>query len=100
LRATFGLGLLTGVGADTSFGLVVHLGVWLVALGLFLGSMTRSCGVCALGYMLWQIDHSSALVAPASVFVTAVAIALVLVGPGGYSIDAFRYGRHVYRLRP
>lgn len=98
LRATFGVGLLTST--DAASGVAIHVAAWLIAVALFVGATTRICCACALACLLWQISHATGLLAPASVFATAVAVALFLLGPGAYSVDGFRYGRRVYRLGP
>ena len=67
----------------------------IVAAGLFAGYLTP---VAAIGALVVHVSISSGLGTDTATWATVVsldAIALALVGPGAYSVDAYLFGRRV-----
>jgi hypothetical protein len=83
-----------------SVSLVLQGAAIVAALAVSAGFLTPLGGVLALAVhgMIW----SSAGVGNAAFAILASvdALALALVGPGAYSVDAYRYGRRVVVLPP
>jgi hypothetical protein len=72
----------------------------LLSLTLFAGYLTpiaAAIGLLVHGFIWFKFGAANA--APA-IIVFLDAISLVLVGPGGYSVDASRFGRRVVVLPP
>ena len=72
----------------------------LLSLTLFAGYLTpiaAALGLVLHGLFWFKFAGGSAAVA---IIVSLNAIALVLIGPGGYSVDASRFGRRVVVLPP
>jgi hypothetical protein len=72
----------------------------LLSLALFAGYLTpiaAALGLLLHGLIWFKYGAGNAAVA---ILVSLDAIALALVGPGGYSVDASRFGRRVVVLPP
>lgn len=77
---------------------IVLWGVFCVAVALLIGLLTPvACGLCLVlaSVELLSPDHHSLMcVLP----VALIALALLLLGPGAYSVDARLYGHRVLTL--
>ena len=71
---------------------------WLLAVLLVLGLLTPVLAVIALIVQLVSLPGLTGLVAGVVGVSTLNALALALLGPGAYSIDAVRFGRRVVDL--
>jgi len=83
-----------------AFHRVVFGGVLLISLSLLIGFLTPF--LCGLGAVLVLADMIINPQASSVVCVIAIAnaIALALLGPGAYSLDAKLFGRRVTIVRP
>jgi len=72
----------------------------ILSLLLMLGLLTPLVAVLALLHHVstWMLGHT--LTIPAGALICLDAAALVLLGPGAYSLDAYRFGRRLIVLPP
>jgi uncharacterized membrane protein YphA (DoxX/SURF4 family) len=71
-----------------SAGLLLVIGLWTPVAG-------SALGIIELSSILWKLDDPWI-----SILLGAMAVALALVGPGFWSLDARRYGWKVVNLPP
>lgn len=74
-------------------------GMTLLALALCTGFLTPIVALLAVGVQLMRISGALHSAAPSLVAIL-VTLALAMLGPGAYSIDARRFGRRVLVLPP
>ena len=97
LRVSLATSVLLTAGSDP------HRGAWMFALAIVLGAALcvgfLTPIVALLTIPVYLVETASASIAPAAVLTPVLqAIALSLLGPGSFSIDAFHYGRRVVVL--
>jgi hypothetical protein len=87
-------------GAPLAYGQEARPWLWfgtiIIAACLCIGLLTPPMALIAAvmeGASLFDIEHAPAL---AIVITIATALSLALLGPGGYSIDAWLFGRRVF----
>jgi uncharacterized membrane protein YphA (DoxX/SURF4 family) len=76
------------------------LGAAVIALALVLGFGARAAALLLAAALAIGIGSARGDLAWFLVSCTGGAVALVLLGPGAWSIDAHLYGRRVIRLEP
>jgi uncharacterized membrane protein YphA (DoxX/SURF4 family) len=70
--------------------------VAIVAVALLVGLFTRFvAALCAMLVMLFFLEHHGRGIDVVIVLHTASALAVALLGPGAYSVDAYLFGRRV-----
>ncbi|WP_232823594.1 hypothetical protein [Dyella sp. C9] len=79
---------------DWQLALVVLLG-----LAIVLGVMTSIAGMVLLGLFAWS-GLTTAALSPAMLGPCLQIVALILLGPGAYSLDARLFGRRTIELPP
>jgi uncharacterized membrane protein YphA (DoxX/SURF4 family) len=72
----------------------------LLSLALIVGFLTPIAAALAMVFhvLIW-ITLAAEGIGPASV-ITLEALALILIGPGAYSLDSYRFGRRMLVLPP
>ena len=66
-----------------------------LAIGLLLGFMTPAVSALSIASMLFTLVLAARPPDPGSVMLLLQSIALILLGPGAYSMDARMYGRRI-----
>lgn len=77
-----------------------HGATGLIAISLFTGYLTPIAAALGLllHFLIWaRLGNSNTALA---VVVSLEMAALALLGPGGYSVDAYRFGRRIVVLPP
>jgi hypothetical protein len=85
--------LLGGLSWWLAAGLAVGL---LVVLGIFTPVVSACCAVLQLAWLLQP--ESGSMTVPSVAIIDA--LALTMLGPGGYSADAWLFGRRLLTVRP
>jgi uncharacterized membrane protein YphA (DoxX/SURF4 family) len=71
----------------------------IAAVALLIGFFARfAAALCAAFVILFFVEHHGGMIEVAIVLHAAGALAVALLGPGAYSIDAFLFGRRVIQL--
>jgi len=78
----------------------IQLVTILVAATICIGFMTPVAAATALVFHVFVWLGLGGISAAALIVVVLDAVALALLGPGAYSLDAFRFGRRVVVLQP
>jgi|ERR1700678_1314540 uncharacterized membrane protein YphA (DoxX/SURF4 family) len=74
----------------------LSIGVAIVAVALLVGMFARlAAALCAALVMLFFLTHHARAIDIVIALHTASAVAVALLGPGAYSVDAYLFGRRV-----
>jgi hypothetical protein len=97
LRVSLATSVLLNAGNDP------HRGAWLLALAIPIGIALCAGFLTPIAALLtipvYLVETAGPGIAPAAVLTPVLqAIALSLLGPGSYSIDAYHYGRRIVVL--
>jgi uncharacterized membrane protein YphA (DoxX/SURF4 family) len=71
-----------------------------LSLALVAGALTRTAAILLAVKLLFDLSAASSEFAPLLVASSFTLAALLLLGPGAFSMDAHRYGRRVILLKP
>jgi len=77
----------------------LSLCVAIVAVALLVGLFTRfAAALCAALVMLFFLKYHVRVIDVVIVLHAASALAVTLLGPGAYSVDAYLFGRRVFKF--
>ena len=83
--------------AKAPIGVIVGLSL---SLALVAGALTRTAALLLAAKLLFDLSAAASEFAPLLVASSFTLAALLLLGPGAFSMDAHRYGRRVILLKP
>jgi hypothetical protein len=98
--AVIALPALARLSSAPSITVPIGLGAAAIALALLLGFGARAAALLLAAVLAVGIGNAPGDLTWILVGCTGGAVALVLLGPGAWSIDAHLYGRRVIRLEP
>jgi hypothetical protein len=98
LRSSVALGLLFEGPFSPPLSGLIHGAAILLSIGLFIGYLTPVAS--AIGLLLHVAVFIRTGFDTGAAVISLDMIALALLGPGGYSLDASRFGRRVVVLPP